>query len=617
VIAIRSAAESHTGYVRTNNEDLAVISSDLAAIADGMGGHLGGEVAARTAIEELVDAFQRDRTAAGLVAAVRKANRAIWRKSRVDRKLHGMGTTLTAAALLDAADEGSTPHLALVNVGDSRAYRVDRSDSEHPRLVRLTEDHSVVEEMVRQGELTPAEAAVHPHRHVLTRALGIDSEVDVDVWDLEPVPGTRYLLCSDGLSDEVPEDEIARVLGASEDPSEAAKELVGVALGHGGIDNVTVVVIDVVDADPAALDQPLEMVPPRPSMPDQGDDRFSPDITQALPITRPRRQRGGVREAAEEAAGGAAVAGAAAAAADAAAAIEGAPADPAGADPDSTIAMAAPSSSLYDVEADEGEPTVKQGAAPEEGAPEAGAGAAGAGAGAAAGAAAGVAGAAAATAGTARSTNGHRRSARSMTVRAAAPMSDLADPAHERTMHRPATVLVPTRRLARQYRDRVFTFRVFIFLVLLAALIAGAIAVVIWFQRSSYYVGLAGDRISIYSGRPGGLLWFKPQLIETSQLTTHDLLPNSVVELRHGISESSYAAAKQEVAALTRLSTALGLNPSAPTTTTTTTTFLPSTTTAPSTTAAPTTAPPSTAAPTTTQPPATSTTLPVTSTTGK
>ncbi|MGO9912439.1 MAG: protein phosphatase 2C domain-containing protein, partial [Acidimicrobiales bacterium] len=226
--SIRAAAETHTGYVRSNNEDLAVISSDLAAIADGMGGHLGGEVAARTAIEELVEAFHRDRTASGLVAAVRRANRAIWRKSRVDRKLHGMGTTLTAAALVggEGDADGVTTHLALVNVGDSRAYRLDRGTGDAPLLTRLTVDHSLVEEMVRQGELTPDEAAVHPHRHVLTRALGIDAEVEMDMWDLEAPPGTRLLLCSDGMTDDVPEDEIARVLAASEDPQEAARELV-------------------------------------------------------------------------------------------------------------------------------------------------------------------------------------------------------------------------------------------------------------------------------------------------------------------------------------------------------------------------------------------------------
>jgi hypothetical protein len=142
---------------------------------------------------------------------------------------------------------------------------------------------------------------------------------------------------------------------------------------------------------------------------------------------------------------------------------------------------------------------------------------------------------------------------------------------------------------------------------------------VIWFQRSSYFVGLSGDRVSIFAGRPGGLLWFKPQLVETSSLTTSDLLPNSVVEVRHGIPESSYGAAKQELLSLVRLSTALGMNPDAPTTTTTTTNPpAPSTTTVPSTTSPPST----TAVTTTTSPPSTTavttTTSPkVTSTTAK
>ncbi|MGH9298766.1 MAG: protein phosphatase 2C domain-containing protein, partial [Acidimicrobiales bacterium] len=291
---LRAAAESHTGYVRANNQDTALISGDLLAVADGMGGHLGGEVAARTAIEELLQAYLRDRTGAGLESAVRRANQAIWRKSRADRKLHGMGTTLTAVALVegeaavarDAAGRGDSggqrSHLALVNVGDSRAYSIDPDTRE---MKRLTEDHSVVEEMVRQGELTPDEAAVHPHRHVLTRALGIDSEVDLDIWDLEPALGSRILLCSDGLTNEVTENEIAQVLAASPDPAEAARELVGRALGHGGMDNVTVVVIDVLEGEDVAS-QPVEMIPPPPGSPDLREQAGGADITQALPITR-------------------------------------------------------------------------------------------------------------------------------------------------------------------------------------------------------------------------------------------------------------------------------------------------------------------------------------------
>jgi serine/threonine protein phosphatase PrpC len=582
VIAIRSAAESHTGYVRTNNEDLAVISSDLAAIADGMGGHLGGEVAARTAIEELVEAFQRDRTAAGLVAAVRMANRAIWRRSRVDRKLRGMGTTLTATALLRGDGEEAPAHLALVNVGDSRAYKLDSSGGNQPRLIRMTEDHSVVEEMVRQGELTPAEAAVHPHRNVVTRALGIDSEVDVDVWDLEPVPGTRYLLCTDGLSDEVPESDIARVLAGSEDPHEAAKELVGLALAHGGIDNVTVVVTDIVDAAPGSVVQPLEMVPARLPPPDRGDDRLGADITQALPITRARRRRihSSTRSRGEPGAGE--VAGAAAAAAEAAAA--GAVAEPASgtaaeseatvgseraddgpaAEAEPTEAQAtealSPSAMLYDAEEDAGAPG-SDGGSP---------GSTGGAPGAAEPTARTDLGAAETAVSDHRagetpqvSGNGVLRSRRSMTVRGTAPAASGRDPVEQGTAsHQRGTVLVPTKHLSKQYRDRVVTFRVFLFFVLLAALIGGIIAVVIWFQRSSYFVGLDGNRVSIYAGRPGGTMWFKPQLVGTTSLTTNELLPNSVVEVRSGITESTYAAAKQEVDALIRLSSALHMYPS-------------------------------------------------------
>ena len=130
--------------------------------------------------------------------------------------------------------------LALANVGDSRAYVF--SDG---RLAQVTDDHSLAEERMRQGEMTEEEAAVHPQRHILTRALGVSSEVDADMWELELRAGDRLVLCSDGLSNEVGADEIADVLGSVEDPAEAARQLVEVANEHGGADNITVVVIDV------------------------------------------------------------------------------------------------------------------------------------------------------------------------------------------------------------------------------------------------------------------------------------------------------------------------------------------------------------------------------------
>lgn len=569
--AIRAAAESNTGYVRSNNEDLAVVSPDLVAVADGMGGHLAGEVAARTAIEELVETFQRDRTAAGLAAAVRRANRAIWRKSRVDRKLHGMGTTLTAAALVAGSEGGEPSHLSLVNVGDSRAYRLDRSGAS-PSVERLTEDHSVVEEMVRQGELTPAEAAVHPHRHVLTRVLGMDAEVELDVWDLAAEVGTRYLLCSDGLTNEVPEEEIARVLATEEDPRQAARSLVDRALGHGGIDNVTVVVLDIVAEDSAGLPEGVEMVPPRPPMPTSGDDSLGADVTQALPVTRPvAEDPSGTDPRADADAGDG----------------EGPDASSSDSGP-STLAVAA--AVLFDGDV----ALAKAGDAPD-GAEE--------------------------TSEVHEVPVANRRGGRSMTVRSAAPAgpaasaiapsagSDLAPPGSRGP--RGATLLVPTKGLARRYRDRIVTVRVFLFLVALVGLAGGVIGVVIWFQRSSYYVGLDHGRVAIFQGRPGGLLWFAPSELEVSTLTSAELLPNSVSELQHGISETSYVAAKQEVADLTSLSEELGLSAS-PTTTTTPAAAV-TTTSAPAINAATTT--PATAAPTTATRP-TTTTAAATTTTG-
>lgn len=548
--AIRAAAASHTGYIRTNNEDLAVVSSDLAAIADGMGGHLGGEVAARTAIEELIESFQRDRTAAGLVSAVRRANQAIWKRSRSDRSLHGMGTTLTATALVagDGSNEAAE-HLALVNVGDSRAYKLERGDP--PSLSRLTEDHSLVEEMVRQGEISPAEAAVHPHRHVLTRALGIDPEVDVDIWDLDPAPGTRILLCSDGLTDDVPEEEIARVLASSEDPQQTASRLVDLALSHGGMDNVTVVVVDVLEEKPPGAAQDLELVPPRPTGSHTDEDQLRSDVTQALPVTAPPAASAGA--ASEElGAAGAAAAGEP---------TVGMSTDQLAVVDEPGPATSAPSAKLYDAELDEGEQTVASLAAtpaadePDESED---------------------------SAGSQRSDGTHRRRGRSMTVRGAAPalLGDGHAAGENTGSHARATVLVPAKGLSKQYQDRVLTVRVVVFLVVLAALLGGVIGVVIWFQRSSYYVGLDGDRVSIFQGRPGGLLWFKPQLLATSDVTTKNLLPNSIAEVKKGIAESSYEGAKQQVDGLARLSSEIGLSPGksaakankVPTSTTTTST---------------------------------------------
>ena len=242
---LRAGSATDVGRVRHTNQDLALDGPDLFAVADGMGGHAGGEVASNLAIETLQNAFARHPSADGLRQAINEANAAIWRRSLLDSDLRGMGTTLTAAALVPAGDGQDV--VVLANVGDSRAYLYSAG-----RITQVTADHSLAEEKVRQGELTEAEAAVHPHRHILTRALGVGPDVAVDLWEVRLQEGDRLLLCSDGLTNEVEDDQIAQVMGTVPEPNEAADALVALANQHGGADNITAVVVDVLVADEAS-----------------------------------------------------------------------------------------------------------------------------------------------------------------------------------------------------------------------------------------------------------------------------------------------------------------------------------------------------------------------------
>jgi protein phosphatase len=182
-----------------------------------------------------------------LVTAVRRANSSIFRRATSESSLRGMGTTLCAMALVGG--DGDDERLAVVNVGDSRAYQLRDGD-----LEQLTIDHSLVQMMVREGKLRPEDAANHPQRNIVLRALGIDADVEVDHWELDAVVGDRYLICSDGLFNEVPHGRMAATLRAYAEPAEAAKVLVGLANAAGGRDNITCVVVDVVrdTADAAA-----------------------------------------------------------------------------------------------------------------------------------------------------------------------------------------------------------------------------------------------------------------------------------------------------------------------------------------------------------------------------
>lgn len=422
MIQLRSSSATDVGLVRTANQDRAFEGDGLFAVADGMGGHVGGETAAQTAIDAFRTTFAGHRSADGLADAVRQANHAVWEASRAQSALRGMGTTLTALALVTV---DGNEDLTVVNVGDSRAYLYQQGE-----LSQLTADHSLVEEMVRSGELTAEEASVHPQRHILTRALGIEPDVEVDVWHVPPHVGDRILLCSDGLINELGDDEIASVLGQHPDPEDAAQALVHEAREAGGSDNITVVVVDIVDdrdgRGPAG-DLVANAVGATAAQPAIEGDRAGPDgATQAA-------SRGPDPGAAD--------------------------------DPNPT-----PTHSVVVAPSPPGATT----AAPEE----------------------------------------------------------------------------PPARLRVRGRSPRVTLRVVAFFAVLLMILGGISAAVWWFGERSYFVGLEGNQVAIFKGRPGGLLWIQPTVTQRTALTTSTVLPARVPDLRAGKEEPSLAAAQQYVSNL-------------------------------------------------------------------
>lgn len=249
------ATVTHVGNVRESNQDRGHFGGYVAVVADGMGGHQGGETAATIAISEFVG-ITDPVGPSGLVELVEDANRAVFERA-ADPDLRGMGTTLVALTLRPA--EGK---ISVVNVGDSRAYVVDGHS-----LQQLTNDHSLVEDLVRQKRLTPEEAAHHPQRNILTRALGISSHVEVDQFLRQTRIGDRFLLCSDGLFNEVSEEDILRILTSYASPLEAAQTLVASALQGAGRDNITVVVVDVVEDGHGGSLTPVAEANTVPAMP--------------------------------------------------------------------------------------------------------------------------------------------------------------------------------------------------------------------------------------------------------------------------------------------------------------------------------------------------------------
>jgi serine/threonine protein phosphatase PrpC len=234
-------AATDAGLVRTGNEDSAFRGTTVLAVADGLGGHQAGEVASEIAIRAIAKLEGRgfatpDEARDALVAAILEGNRAVLDKASSDPALWGMGTTMTAVAL--AGDRWAQ----LAHVGDSRAYLLREGEG----LRQVTNDQTIVGELVRQGRLTPEEAAHHPQRSVVMQAVGLDPNLNVETPPpLELAPGDQLLLCSDGLSDAVDDATIARVLGEQADGQAACRALIDAANAAGGPDNITVVLLRV------------------------------------------------------------------------------------------------------------------------------------------------------------------------------------------------------------------------------------------------------------------------------------------------------------------------------------------------------------------------------------
>ena len=237
-MALRSAVRTDVGLRRSANEDAFSVAEDLGiyVVADGMGGHSAGQVASQMAAESAVCALRALEGAAASLTeklryAVAASNREVFSTSQAKTELAGMGTTLVA--LLEG--EG---RIALAHVGDSRAYLLRGN-----QIRKLTDDHSLVAELVRRREITESAARGHPHRHVLTRAVGIRRTVEPDLVELKPEEGDRFVLCSDGLTGLVMDEEIAAIVSGKSDLDQVCAELVDLANARGGDDNITVLIV--------------------------------------------------------------------------------------------------------------------------------------------------------------------------------------------------------------------------------------------------------------------------------------------------------------------------------------------------------------------------------------
>ena len=245
---LKVSVRTNIGKMRTVNQDTVFCSTDsvgplsnLFIVADGMGGHNGGEIASQVAINRFCDHIRTSETTADgvldlLTSAAHAANLGVLAKAKTDPELAGMGTTLTACNI--NCDDNNNTKCHIIHLGDSRAYVITPD-----KIEQLTHDHSYVNEMVKAGQLTQNEAREHPKRNVLTKVIGINPEISADGYIRDIQPGSIILLCSDGLYNMVPEDEIKKLI--EQNPDEPAKALVSAANDGGGTDNISAVVIKI------------------------------------------------------------------------------------------------------------------------------------------------------------------------------------------------------------------------------------------------------------------------------------------------------------------------------------------------------------------------------------
>ena len=281
-LALRYAVRSDVGLLREGNEDSAYAGPHLLAIADGMGGHAAGEVASAVAISALAgldDDIPGIDMLGALADAVAKANARLHDMSAADPSVEGMGTTLTAMLW-------SGQRMALCHIGDSRAYMLRDRD-----FYQITRDHTLVQSLLDEGRISAEEAANHPQRSLILRALDSRTDAEPDLSLREVLAGDRYLLCSDGLSDVVTEETLHRALLAIDDPDEAVIQLVDLANRAGGPDNITCIVADVIDSA-TALRPPTEVSVVAGAASNQGGrtvPRADTPATRAHLLTQPQR----------------------------------------------------------------------------------------------------------------------------------------------------------------------------------------------------------------------------------------------------------------------------------------------------------------------------------------